>query len=75
MSILYLQKVYVVGTHLKCLDETHLMSTHNICFHEKIRYLSGYSLSGAQGPVVQSIVGLTSSVSGQNVDCSSKYNI
>ena len=28
-----------------------------------------------QGPVVQSIVNLTSFFSGQNVNCSSKYNI
>ena len=30
-------KTYVVGTHLKCLTESLLMSTHNICFHGEIR--------------------------------------
>ena len=29
-------KPYVVGTHLKCLIEALLMSTHNICFREEI---------------------------------------
>ena len=30
-------KMYVVGTHQKCLCEEFLMSTHNICFHREIR--------------------------------------
>ena len=30
-------KTYVVGTHLKCLNEALLMSTHNICFRGEIR--------------------------------------
>ena len=30
-------KTYVVGTHLNCLIEMVQMSTHNICFHWKIR--------------------------------------
>ena len=30
-------KTYVVGTHLNHLSETVQMSTHNICFHWKIR--------------------------------------
>ena len=32
---LFLHKTYVVGTHLKHLDEALLMSTQNICFVEK----------------------------------------
>ena len=30
-------KIYVVGTHEKCLTEPLLMSTHNILFHGGIR--------------------------------------
>ena len=29
-------EIYVVGTHLKCLTEGLLISTHNICFHGEI---------------------------------------
>ena len=38
-------KTYVVGTHLKCLSEALLMSTHNICIRWEIRkILCGYPL-------------------------------
>ena len=38
-------KTYVVGTHLKCLTEALLMSTHNLCFCGEIRkILIWYSL-------------------------------
>ena len=30
-------KIYVVGTHQKCLGEALLIGTHNICFHMEIR--------------------------------------
>ena len=32
-----IRKIYVVGTHKKCLSEALLMSTHHICFHREIR--------------------------------------
>ena len=45
-------KIYVVGTHYKCLSKPLLMSTHNICFHGEIsKILCGYPLfSGAMIP-------------------------
>ena len=42
-------KTYVVGTHAP------VMSTHNICFHVELK-------KKYQGPVVQSVVSLTSSL-------------
>ena len=38
-----------------------MMSTHNICFHAEIRLIKE-KLKKYQGPVVQSVVSLTSSL-------------
>ena len=55
--------------HLNRLIETVQMRGHNICFRrEIIRIIIKYSLvSRDQGPVVQSVVSLTSSLRGQLV--------
>ena len=37
MFFIFLHKNICCGTHLKCLTEALLMSTHNICFHGEIR--------------------------------------
>ena len=59
---------------LQVLAEALLMSSHKICFHEEIKYLWILLLSGVRhiqkqtlppgdhGPVVQSVVSLTSSL-------------
>ena len=36
----FFMKTYVMGAHLKCLDEALQTSTQNICFHKEIRKIS-----------------------------------
>ena len=60
---------YVLLTQQKCFDDAILMKTHNIWFYEEIKK--------NQGPVVQSVVSLTSSlrVISLTVLADSIYNI
>ena len=58
-----------------------LMSIHNICFHAEIRKYQYFGTEKKKamleraGPSCSKLCKLNELVSGQNVNCSSKYNI